>query len=546
MNRRGFWFPLLRLFSLFAALLLISCEDKSPAISSIYPRIGNMGEIMIIRGENFGTEQGESYVTVAGISPTASSYIEWHEDLIRVRIPEFGESGLIYVYREDKKSNAALFSNRGAIPQPLAGEEAGAGPRISSVEPRSGAVGTLISIQGNSFGASRDDSGVIFAWAAESSPSAPAELSGPGSIEVFDTDFGYEFWGEREIRVRVPDGAISGSLEVRTPRGTSKGEYFEVTGRPGTKTFKDKRSYALSYAVDILVQEASAANALYLWVPRPVKSASQREVEPLSRTVAPFVENYRGTTLFRLSSLQPNTHTSVRLSYLTEVYAVETSVNAAQVRADRRSPQGAAYTLPSALIPSDDPEIQRQAAAIVGREQNPYLKAQRIYQWLIREGGLQLETLSGGAREALAEKQADPYRAALLFCALARAAGVPAIPVSGVLVDRFPGTRRHFWAEFWIDGFGWIPLDPVLGAGKSPPSFTLHPDWETYYFGSLDNQRITCSRGQTLLSQMEIRGRVTQRDREYALQSLWEEAVGGLESYSSLWSDVTIDGVYLQ
>jgi hypothetical protein len=86
----------------------------------------------------------------------------------------------------------------------------------------------------------------------------------------------------------------------------------------------------------------------------------------------------------------------------------------------------------------------------------------------------------------------------------------------------------------------------VLGAGKAPSSFTLRPDQEAYYFGSLDNQRITFSRGQIPLSQMEIRGRVTQRDREYALQNLWEEAVGGLESYSSLWSDVTIDGVYLQ
>jgi hypothetical protein len=73
----------------------------------------------------------------------------------------------------------------------------------------------------------------------------------------------------------------------------------------------------------------------------------------------------------------------------------------------------------------------------------------------------------------------------------------------------------------------------------------VREDHAAYYFGSLDNQRITFSRGQAALSQMDPRGRVAVRARDYALQNLWEEAVGGLESYSSLWSDVTITGVYV-
>jgi hypothetical protein len=70
-----------------------------------------------------------------------------------------------------------------------------------------------------------------------------------------------------------------------------------------------------------------------------------------------------------------------------------------------------------------------------------------------------------------------------------------------------------------------------------------HGDW---YFGNLDNSRITFSRGQTTLSPMDPRGRTTARSRDFALQNLWEEAVGGLEAYSSLWGDVTITGVYTQ
>jgi transglutaminase-like putative cysteine protease len=206
----------------------------------------------------------------------------------------------------------------------------------------------------------------------------------------------------------------------------------------------------------------------------------------------------------------------------------------------------ALFTVPSALIPSQDERIKTMASALVGKERNPYVKAQKIYEWLILEGNIQNTNLNGGAIEAIEEKHADAYMASLLFCSLARAAGIPAIPVSGVLVNRFRSATRHYWAEFWIDGFGWVPLDPALGAGAAPGGFSLREDRREWYFGNLDNQRITFSRGMTALSQMESRGRVAVRDRSYALQSLWEEAAGGLESYSSLWGDITITGTYVQ
>jgi transglutaminase-like putative cysteine protease len=503
-----------------------------------------MGEVLTIHGTNFGDEQDESYVTIAGIVPTASSYVEWSDTQIGVRVPEFGDSGLVYVYNGNKKSNAALFSNKSTMPETNREEDTGIGPRIISIEPNTASIGQVVTIQGSGFGFSREGSGVFFAWDAESSPSAPAEVSGPTLVEVSEAEFGYEYWSEREIRVRVPDGAISGSVIVTTPRGDSRPAFFDITGKPGTKVFRDKRNYAISYSVDIRVEESSGPNNLYLWFSRPTASASQRKIQSLSRNAEPFVENYRGTTLFRLQNLQIGAAQGITLSYLVEVYGVETSIRPQAIRStDVPSPS---YTQASVNLPSTDPLIREQAAAIVGREQNLYLKAERIYTWLITNVGIQWESLEGGALEALEQKKADPYMAAFLFCTLARAAGIPAQPVSGILIDRNRQASNHYWAEFWIGGFGWVPLDPALGAGAAPPSFTLNPGGANYYFGNLDNQRLTFSRGFTALSQMNPRGRIAVREREYALQNLWEEAVDGLESYSSLWSNVTINGMYVQ
>ena len=540
--------PLLFLWGIVLwAFFLSGCEDNAPEIHSIDPRIGEMGDILTIHGDGFGKERNESYVTIAGAPPTSSSYISWKNDEIIFRIPEFGESGLVYVHRGRKKSNPALFANQATLPVSTEESEMSSIPYIRSIDPVSGPIGSLITIQGSNFGSSRENSAVYFSWDAESSPAAPADLQTPDFIGVTEAEFGYELWSEREIRLRIPDGAISGNLEVRTARGNSRPFFFEITGRSGTKVFKDKRSYTFSYGVDIRIDQALIPNTLYIWMPQPVESSSQRNVRLLSRNAEPFVDNYRGSSLYQFMDLVSKTNRSVTLSYVTEVYAVETSIRSqTPVRLNSPSPLSTVYTLSTPLIPSGDGRIMAKAAEITSRERYPYGKAQKIYEWLISSGGIQEAVLSGGAIEALEEKRADSYQAVMLFCALARAADIPAIPVAGVLINRQRVATRHYWAEFWIDGFGWIPLDPALGAGAAPPDFNLRDDNSTYYFGNLDNQRLAFTRGERLLSQMAPRGRIAMRSRDYSLQNLWEEADGGIESYSSLWSNVTITGMYAQ
>jgi transglutaminase-like putative cysteine protease len=548
-SRFEFWTPGLRrhcfpfLCLCVFTLVFLSCRAGEPVIYSLEPPIGMPGETLSIRGGNFGEERGESFVSIAGIVPTGSSYLHWEDSLITLRINEFGESGMVRVHVGDKRSNALLFSNRAAMPEPVNEGDLGLGPRISSVSPASGQVGSLVSITGSGFGSSREGSGVFFSWDAEAVPGTPAETWSPAFIEVSESD--YEFWGDREIRVRIPDGAVGGNIEIRTPRGISRPVFFEVAGKPGIKTFRNKRSYSFSYSVDVRVLKAASPNLLYLWVPRPAASASQRNPELLSQNMDSFVENYQGTDLFQLANLSPDSTAEIRQTWLVEVYAQETNVRYQNIKQDTSSPIYTAYTRATDLVPAGDDRIEALAAKICGRERNPYLKARLIYEWLLKEGNISRSGGAGvpeGALDALERRKADPYSAVLLFCSLARAAGVPSIPVSGVLVNQ-DAAVKHYWAEFWIDGFGWVPLDPALGAGAAPEGFNPRENG-AWYFGNLDNRRIAFSRGEIILSRMDPRGRTVSRSRE--LQNFWEEAVGGLESYSSLWGDVAITGSYAQ
>jgi transglutaminase-like putative cysteine protease len=532
---------------LASAVLFISCNSKVPVIFSIEPKIGGKGEVITLEGVNFGSSREESNVTIAGTAPTNSSYYTWQDDRIVVRAPESGESGLVYVNVKGKKSNGVLFSNSTVMPMPIGSEEPGFEPRIFSVSPQTAAPGTLITITGNNFGGSREGGGVFFSWDFEASSINSFAVREPEFIEVSETELGYEFWNAREIRVRLPDGAVSGNLEIQTPRGKSRSVLFDVSGKPGTKTFKEKRAYTISYSVDIKVLEAARPNTLYLWMPQPVSSPSQRNVNLVSRSAEPFVENHHGVSLFKLDNLGVGLKQTINLSYHVEVYAQETGIRPLSIRQNDASPL-TVYTQSSALIPCDDPKIKTLVNTIAGRERNPYLKARLLYDWIVT--GINItETFSSpaaGIAAAVEQKRADSYTAALLYCAMARASELPCIPVAGVLVNRSGQTIRHYWAEFWIDGFGWIPVDPAMGTGAVPSSFVVKQDLANYYFGNLDSQRIAFSRGELFLSQMESRGRMVSHPQSYSLQNVWEEAAGGLGSYSSLWGDITITGIYVQ
>jgi len=541
--------------ALFSFLLFTSCDTKFPVITSIDPKIGRMGDVITITGSNFGAEQEESYVTVAGIPPTTSSYYLWEDNLIMVRIPEFGESGLLYVHTNGRKSNGVLFSNSASVPKPVDGEELGLNPKITSISPQTGAPGTIITLTGSNFGVSQkgsltstlNDGGVFFSWDYKSSSVNPYVVREPEYIEVSEMEFGYVSWNTREIQIRVPDGAVSGNIEIRTKHGKSRPVSFETGGKPGVKNLIDKRSYTVSYSVDIRVLEATRPNTLYLWIPMPVNSPSQRNVTLVSRNIEPFLENYKGVILYKLENLGAGTSQSVNLSYNVDVYSVETEINPQSVKQEN-TPLSAAYTQGSALIPAAIPQVKTIVSTVTGREQNPYIKARLLYNWILDNIQITGTPIlnSGNIEAAIEEKLADPYTAALLYTAMARAASIPCIPAAGVLIDRNGQTVRHYWAEFWIDGFGWIPVDPAMGAGVVSISQVSRENAANFYFGSMDNQRITFSRGEVVLSQMENGGRTVSRTQSYSLQNLWEEASGGLDSYTSLWGDVTISGVYVQ
>ncbi len=117
-------------------------------------------------------------------------------------------------------------------------------------------------------------------------------------------------------------------------------------------------------------------------------------------------------------------------------------------------------------IDSDAPAIRRLAAEGVGDARGSYAAALRLNRLVFER----LRKVFGASRdkasEVLAAGEGDCTEHSLLLTALARAAGIPARPVYGLVYTRYgaggDGLYWHAWVEV-RSGEEWIALDPTFG-----------------------------------------------------------------------------------
>lgn len=117
------------------------------------------------------------------------------------------------------------------------------------------------------------------------------------------------------------------------------------------------------------------------------------------------------------------------------------------------------------LLGRSDSSIENRARAIVQEEGDPREIAKRLVTWVSQNIGRRTDPAVPRAATVLREGQADVDGHTLLFVALARAAGLPARTVSGILLA---GGKFYFhsWAEVYLDR--WVPVDPTWGELPAP------------------------------------------------------------------------------
>lgn len=135
-------------------------------------------------------------------------------------------------------------------------------------------------------------------------------------------------------------------------------------------------------------------------------------------------------------------------------------------------------------------EIQTLADSIVGAETRPYYQARllfeamrTLYPWAAAR---EYSTIDCIPQYVIENRHGDCGQIALLYITLCRYKGIPARWQSGFMLH--PGYENlHDWAEIYIEGLGWIPVDPSFGVqqwGKTEAE-------RYFYFGGMDAFRLT-------------------------------------------------------
>ncbi len=105
------------------------------------------------------------------------------------------------------------------------------------------------------------------------------------------------------------------------------------------------------------------------------------------------------------------------------------------------------------------------ARAVVGDENNPWLRVVAIYDWIVADIVYEIPGPAGrDAESVLEERRGDCEQFSVLMAAMCRSLGIPARTVTNAWMSG----GDHVFLEVWIEGYGWVTADPSLGQMLGP------------------------------------------------------------------------------
>ncbi|MDP2672898.1 MAG: transglutaminase-like domain-containing protein [Nanoarchaeota archaeon] len=153
-------------------------------------------------------------------------------------------------------------------------------------------------------------------------------------------------------------------------------------------------------------------------------------------------------------------------------------------------------------------EIKKLARKIVGKEKDFFKQARKIFDWIIENISYKYPPEMRGVIPTLKNKCGDCGEFNHVFITFCRSLGIPARSVLGMWAIPKIKKGYHAWAEFYLEGVGWIPVDSSVAEGlknKEDKEFIKfmkkmkNPMNYDFYFGNLDNNRIIFSKGENIL-----------------------------------------------
>lgn len=238
---------------------------------------------------------------------------------------------------------------------------------------------------------------------------------------------------------------------------------------------------------------------LQVWVPIPASGLHQEisEIEILSpynwkmAREDEFGNRYIYTTIENPPAGELTVRVWVRATRRTALMASLPRVNPSKGELERNLRADRLVTL--------SPRVRKLAEEVTAEARGPIEQARAIYDHLLATMRYNKNVPGWGMGDT--ERACDIRTGNCtdfhsLFMSLARARGIPARFIIGFPMPEKPRGETngyHCWAEFYVEGKGWIPVDPAEASKSSDPAV------RKFLFGNLDADRIQVTIGRDLV-----------------------------------------------
>lgn len=320
--------------------------------------------------------------------------------------------------------------------------------------------------------------------------------------------------------------------------GTADGTSVGPTDKSGT--FEARHAFA--------IEVPENAGKLDAWFPLPSAADPAQKMSDLAISINPPLEHRvttdsQGNEFLHVWSAKPAAgKIEVMTTFKVQRWEVRAKLDPAKSRPHTEAEKAElAKYLASGSQDAATPEIQKMADEAVGAETNPVLVARKLYDAILKHVEYHVKDPKPEAEKTM--KPTGKGSSALtftsctgnctdfhaLYAAMSRHKGLPTRSVygsffKGPLNGQDKDQSYHCWLEVHCPGIGWVPLDVAVADvfvsdfaanehSKPRAVLTTANGYEgpdaamvDYYFGSLEERRVTWHYGRDLVMEPKQAG----------------------------------------
>ena len=540
------WAPVL-LFGLAIGIFLILFfrYQKKPEITGMDHLMAASGDRLEIIGRYFGDGIDGSKLYIGPNALTSSGIIEWDDTRILARVPRNDGAVLVKVKTRSGTSHGVVLGDASRFPRVDYGPWLPGAPFVEYAEPPAGGPGTLVTLHGEGFGDRRGGGRI---WVNRSDSSSLLGTEEPDLTQYVEA-MAIDRWTDKLVRFWIPQGSSTGNIYLLKGGQFSNPVSIELSRSAGS--LKTGEGIQWSLRQDIVIDRIGSfpGNSLYLHIPSPQPGSGQGEAVILVRSgdSTPVPLRIEGNlALYRMDELEPDSSREVSRQIIVTATPLRAGiVKESLVPYDPSHPELAEALVADKWIRPD--LVPRTTARVIGNLRDDWSKSRAVYDYILELLSWDENPPSRAIPDYISTAAADSEGYSYLFVSMARAAKIPARPVGGIIVLNDGTTRSWWWAEVWMEGVGWIPIDPALGDGGDNIVLPgVDGEAADYYFGGLEGRHIAFSRGVLPSGPLQPEPELRIPDGIYTLQGAWEEVSGNLDSYKSFWPIPRVTASYSQ